>query len=65
MCHIYPAMMKLDTVVRYLKKIIYIYIYESRDAPLSFAHISIFHRKSANFAISKNTNIDHTLVYNF
>ena len=33
--------------------------------PLNSADISIFHRKSANFAILENTNIDYILVYNF
>ena len=36
----YPTMMKLDTVIPYLKKIQK--IYESRDTPLSSADISIF-----------------------
>ena len=31
---------------------------------LSSADISIFHRKSANFAISRNTDIDCILIYN-
>ena len=33
--------------------------------PLSFADISIFHRKSADFAISRNTDIDCILIHNF
>ena len=33
-CHTYPAMMKLGTVIPYLKKIQK--IYESRDTPLEF-----------------------------
>ena len=33
-CHTYPTMMKLDTVIPYLKKIQK--IYESRDTPLEF-----------------------------
>ena len=41
--HTYPTMMKLGTVIPYLKKIQK--IYESRDTPLSSADISIFHRK--------------------
>ena len=32
---------------------------------LSSAEISIFHRESANFAISENTNIGCNLVHNF
>ena len=33
-CHTYPTMMKLGTVIPYLKKIKQ--IYESRDTPLEF-----------------------------
>ena len=33
-CHIYPTMMKLDTVIPYLKKIQK--VYRSRDIPLEF-----------------------------
>ena len=33
--------------------------------PLSSADISIFKRKSVNFAISRNTDIDCILIYNF
>ena len=33
-CHTYPTMMKLDTVIPYPKKIQK--IYESRDTPLEF-----------------------------
>ena len=33
-CHTYPAIMKLGTVIPYLKKIQK--IYESRDTPLEF-----------------------------
>ena len=33
-CHTYPAMMKLGTVIPYLKEIQK--IYESRDTPLEF-----------------------------
>ena len=61
--HIYPAMMKLGTVIPYLKKIQR--IYESRDTHLSSAGISIFHRKSADFVILRNTDIDCILVHNF
>ena len=43
------TMMKLGTVITYPKKIEK--IYESCDTPLEF----YFHRKSANFAISRNT----------
>ena len=33
-CHIYPKIMKLDTVIPYIKKIQK--VYESRDRPLEF-----------------------------
>ena len=58
----YPIMMKLGTVIPYLKKI-QKYI-KHVTHPLSSAN-SIFHRKSATFVISKNTNIDRILVNNF
>ena len=32
---------------------------------LNFADISIFHRKSANCAISRNTDINFFLIHNF
>ena len=50
-CHTYPTMMKLGTVIPYPKKIQK--MYESRDILLD-----IFHRKSANFDISRNADID-------
>ena len=53
-CHIYLAITKLDTVTPYLKKIQK--LYESRDTWVLLAP-AFFHRKSANFAISKNTDI--------
>ena len=59
-CHTYPTTIKLGTVVPYPRKIKK--IYESRDSPLD-QHF--FHRKSANFAISKNTDIDRILIHNF
>ena len=34
-CHIYPTMMKIITIITYLKNIEK-YTYESRDAPLEF-----------------------------
>ena len=54
-CHIYPTMMKLGTVILNLKKIQK--IYESCDTPLEFLTLAVFHRKSANFDISRNTDI--------
>ena len=40
-------------------------IYEIRDTPLSSADISIFHQKSANFALSRNTDVGFILIHNF
>ena len=60
-CHTYPTMMKLGTVIPYPKKIQK--IYESRDTTLRFS--AFFHRKSANSAISRNTDIDCILIHNF
>ena len=57
-------MMKLGTVIPYSEKMQK--IYESRDTSLEFLLTStFFHRKSANFAISRNTDIDCILIHNF
>ena len=41
-------------------------IYESCDTPLEFCwHQYFFHSKLANFAISRNTDIDRILIHNF
>ena len=63
--HSYPTMMKqLGTVIPQLKKIQK--IYESRDtSPDICWHQHFFHQESANFVISKNTDIDCILVHNF
>ena len=61
-CHTYPTIMKLGTVMRYLKKI-QKHINHATH-PLSSADISISHRKSAIFIISRNTDIDCILVHN-
>ena len=62
-CHTYPTKMKLGTVIPYLKKI---QIYMNHVThPMSSADISIFHQKSVNFAISRNTDIECILIYNF
>ena len=59
-CRTYLTTMKLGTVIPYLK------IYDSRDTALEFSwHQTFFHRKSANFAISTNTDIDCILIDNF
>ena len=58
-CHTYPTIMKLATVIPYLKKIQT--IYESSDTPLEFCWHKHFHwksAKSANFAITRNTDTD-------
>ena len=62
-CYTYPAIIKLGTVMPYLRKIQK--IYESRDIHFEFADISIFHRKSENFPIPRNTDIDCILKHNF
>ena len=61
--HRYPAMMKLGTVIPYLKKIQK--IYESRDTPLRLADISIFPPEISKFCYIKNTDIDCILIHNF
>ena len=56
-CHTYPAMMKLGTAITYVKKTQK--IYKSRDnTRLILLTSSFFHRKSANLAISENTDIN-------
>ena len=63
-CHTYYTMMKLGTVIPYLKKIQK--IHKSRDTPPDFCwHQHFFHRKLANFVISRNTGIDWILVHKF
>ena len=58
-CYAYPTMMKLGTVIPYLKKIQK--LYEFCDTPLE----AFFHRKLKHFATLRNTDIDLILVYNF
>ena len=55
----YPIMMKFGTVTAYIKNIQK--IYKSRDTPLEFC---FFHRKSAIFAISRNTDIHSIKTHN-
>ena len=55
--HTYSTMMKLGTDIPYLKKIQK--IYESRHTPWLLLISAFFHRKSANFVISRNTDIDY------
>ena len=59
-CHTYPTMMKLRTVISYQKKIQYIYIYiyiyiYHMTYLVSSADISFFHQESAIFVISACT----------
>ena len=51
------------TLIPYLKKVQKIYNHVMHN--LSSADGSIFYRKSANFAIIINTNIDFILIYYF
>ena len=60
--HTCPEIMKLGTVIPYLKTIQK--IYQSMTHPLSSGDISTFFRKSTNFAISRNTDIYCILIYN-
>ena len=62
-CHIYPTMIELGTVVPYLNKT-QRYMNHVTN-PLSCSNVSIFHWKSANFAISKNTDIDCNIDIDF
>ena len=62
-CHTYPAIMKLGTVIPCLKKIQK--IYKSRDTHPEFFRSAFFRRKSANFVISRSTDIDCILIHNF
>ena len=62
-CHTYPTVMKLGTVIPYLKKIWK--IYESRGTPWVLVTSAFIHRKSANFVISRNIDIDCILVHSF
>ena len=61
-CHTYPTTMKLGIVIPYISKIQKIH---NVTQPLSSPDISIFYRKSVNFAISRNTDIDCILIDNF
>ena len=56
--HTYPAIMKLGTVITYLKRIQKIY----KSRLLNSA--DIFYWKSPYFAISRNTDKDCVLIHN-
>ena len=63
-CHTYPTMMKLGTVLPYFKKTQK--IYESRDTPVDFCwHQHFFIENQQIFTISENTDTDSILVYNY
>ena len=64
-CHTHPTMMKLGTVIPYLKKIQK--IYESRDTPLSSADISIFSPEISKFCYIKKYRyrLDFDNLHNF
>ena len=64
-CHIYLALMKLGTVIPYLKKIKKIYIYISQRHLLSFVDMSFFYQKSTIFVISRNTSKKCILEHSF
>ena len=53
-CHTYPIMMKLGRVISYPRKIKK--LYKSPDTVLLTS--AFFHRKSVNFATSRNTDVD-------
>ena len=61
-CHTYPKMMKLGTVIHYLKKIKK--TYKLRDTPWILLTSKCFHWKSATFFISRNIDIDCILIHN-
>ena len=63
-CHTYPRMMKPGMVIPYLKKI-QKYIWIPWHTHWVLLTSAFFHRKSANFATSRNTHIDWILIHNF
>ena len=62
-CHTYPTMMKLGTVIPYQEDPKNVSV--TLHIPSILLTSAIFHRKTANFAISKNTDRDSILVHNF
>ena len=62
-CHTYPTMMKLGTVISYPKKIQQ--IYESRDTPLEFCWHQHFFTRNHQILLSRNTDMDCILIHNF
>ena len=66
-CHIYSTMMKPGTVILYLGKIQKTHPAKqiTRHIPLVLLTSAFFHRKSENFATSRNKDIDWILIHNF
>ena len=62
-CQTYPTLIKLGTVIPYLKKIQK--IHKSHDTPWVLLTSAFFHRKSTIFSISGNTSIDCILMHIF
>ena len=62
-CHTYPTMMKLDTVVPYLKKIQKNINHMTN--PMIPADLGFFHGKSVIFVIYRNTDIDYISMHYF
>ena len=62
MCHAYSEMMSYSIVISYLKMTQKIYNHLTH--PLGSADISVFSWEISNFVISRNTNIDCTLIHN-
>ena len=62
-CHTCPTKIKFDTVQYYLKKI-QKNIYNTWHTPWVLLASEFFQWRSANFAISRNANIDCILVHN-
>ena len=60
-CHTYPTIVKLGTAISYLKKI-QIYINHGTHS-VSSADISISHRKSAIFVVSRNITLDFNISF--
>ena len=60
--HFYPTVMKFRTDILYLTKIQN--IYKSRETPIKFFwHQYFFSQKSATLVISRNTDIDCSLIH--
>ena len=60
-CDTYPTIVKLGTVLPYLRKIQKIY---HVTHPLNSADITNFYWDSENFAMPRNTDIDSILTHN-